>query len=194
MSLCLNVFVVTLRHFLQRGEAEEELLDAGFALEGYDYLVVGAGGFAGDDDAFAELGVADVVAGGEGFERGLRGRLLRGCRKGRGPTRCWRRWRSGSAAGSWRRWVARWLWATSAVGMSARKREGGLWPLVGAAEGADEVEVLLGAGHADVAEAALLLDLLGVAAFERADVGEDALLHADDEDGAGTRGPWRRGG
>src|SRR3990170_8609483 len=52
---------------LQGGEGEEQLLDAGLALEGDDDLVVGAGGIAGDNDALAELRVADVVAGGEGF-------------------------------------------------------------------------------------------------------------------------------
>jgi hypothetical protein len=49
-------------HPFQGREGEEELLDAGLALEGDDDLIVGAGGLAGDDDAFTELGVADVVA------------------------------------------------------------------------------------------------------------------------------------
>src|SRR3972149_4491638 len=52
---------------LQRREGEEQLLDAGLALESDDDLVIGAGGLAGDDDPLAELRVADVVAGGEGF-------------------------------------------------------------------------------------------------------------------------------
>ena len=52
-------------HALQRGEGEQHLLDAGLAPEGDDHLVVGGGGLAGNDDPFAELGVADVVAGGE---------------------------------------------------------------------------------------------------------------------------------
>src|SRR3972149_11259849 len=52
---------------LQGGEGEEQLLDAGLALEGDDHLVVGAGGLAGDDDPLPELRVADVVAGGEGI-------------------------------------------------------------------------------------------------------------------------------
>src|SRR6476659_1229110 len=44
-----------------------------------------------------------------------------------------------------------------------------------------EREVLLGAGHADVREAPLLLDPL---LLDRAGVGEDALLHPDHEHGA----------
>ena len=56
-------------HPLQGGEGEEELLDASLALEGNDNLVVEPGGLAGDDDALAELGVADVIAGGEGLSR-----------------------------------------------------------------------------------------------------------------------------
>ena len=57
-------------HTLQRGEGEEQLLDAGLALKGDDDLVVGAGGLAGDDDPLTELGVADVIAGSEGLGRG----------------------------------------------------------------------------------------------------------------------------
>src|SRR3990172_4636055 len=55
---------------LQRGEGEQQLLDAGLALEGDDHLVVGPGGLAGDDDPLAELRVADVVAGGEDLRGG----------------------------------------------------------------------------------------------------------------------------
>src|SRR3989337_2125356 len=54
---------------LQRGEGEQQLLDAGLALEGDDDLVVGPGGLAGDDDPLAETGVTDVVAGGEHLGR-----------------------------------------------------------------------------------------------------------------------------
>src|SRR5437870_8908492 len=53
----------------ERREGEEELLDAGLALEGDDDLVVGAGGLAGDDDAFSEFWMAHVISGGEGLER-----------------------------------------------------------------------------------------------------------------------------
>ncbi len=50
----------------------------------------------------------------------------------------------------------------------------------GAPEGAHEVEAVLGTRDADVGEAALLLHLRRV--VEAADVGQQAFLHADDED------------
>src|SRR3990172_2417160 len=50
---------------LQRGEGEQQLLDARLALEGDNDLVVGAGGLAGNDDPPSELRMAHVVAGGE---------------------------------------------------------------------------------------------------------------------------------
>jgi hypothetical protein len=56
-------------------------------------------------------------------------------------------------------------------GISVRNREAGLWPL----------KARLGAGHADVTEATLFLELLGVTALERADVRQNSLLHADHE-------------
>ena len=43
--------------------------------------------------------------------------------------------------------------------------------------------MLFRAGHADVAEAAFLLDFARVAALQRAHVGQQSLLHADHEDG-----------
>ncbi len=49
-------------HLLQGRKGEEQLLDAGLALEGDDDLIVGAGGVTGDDDPLSELGVADVVS------------------------------------------------------------------------------------------------------------------------------------
>src|SRR3972149_2448351 len=55
---------------LQRGEGEEQLLDAGLALEGDDDLIAGAGGLAGDDDPLPETGVTHVVAGREDFGGG----------------------------------------------------------------------------------------------------------------------------
>jgi dihydrofolate reductase len=53
----------------QRREAKQQLLDSSLALERDDDLVVRPGWLAGDDDAVAELRVADVVAGVEGLER-----------------------------------------------------------------------------------------------------------------------------
>ncbi len=64
------------------------------------------------------------------------------------------------------------------VGEEARGR---VMATEGAAEGADEVEVALGAGHADVAEAALFFDLLRTAALKRAEVRQQAFLHAGGE-------------
>jgi len=52
----------------------------------------------------------------------------------------------------------------------------------GAAERSHQVELLLGAGHADVAEAALLLQLRRVAALQGAHVRQQPLLQPDDED------------
>ena len=49
-----------------------------------------------------------------------------------------------------------------------------------AVDRAGERERLLGAGHADVAEAALLFDLLGI--IERTGMREDAFLEAGEED------------
>ena len=51
-------------HAFQRSEAQQQLLDAGLALKSHNAKVVGgAGGLAGDDDAFAEFRMADAVAG-----------------------------------------------------------------------------------------------------------------------------------
>ena len=49
-----------------------------------------------------------------------------------------------------------------------------------AAPGVGQVQPLLGPGDADIGQAALLLELVGVA--ERAQMGEDAVLHAEQED------------
>src|SRR3990170_6589290 len=151
---------------LQGGEGEEQLLDAGLALEGDDDLIVGAGALAGDDDPLAELRVADVVAGGEDvlgaspFDSLRMSGGVRTIDSASGgysvalPARPQRR-RGGALRRG--RQVRRDVGQETRGRVVARERP---------AERPHQVEMLLGAGHPHVAEPPLLLQLGRVAALQ----------------------------
>ena len=168
-------------HLLKRGEAEEQTLDSVAVLECHGYFRVASGGLCLCDDALAEGLVADAVSRVEGKARALwlsaRGAASSSDNGGvglpddafRGLNRLRRgRWKSPSSSLTRQPSLP---WAEVGfgqqllrdVGEKAGRRRGhrAAAPAEAATECADEVESFLGTGHADIAQAALLLDLSG---------------------------------